>query len=162
MTLRAPVRLRNGREHQRLARRLRDGAELHNALAEFDRGIRSHNRRCFLRHPCDCAHARADFQPAEDPQDPDRVARQPTYFDRTRMLAKGSRSLRTATPSDPLVSDWTTREPRGIVHDCLGCRDTPAKIGRFRRALRSCTSREPLRHTPDGTARQRVETSPKV
>ena len=92
MTPRAPVRLRNGREHQRLARRLRDGAELHNALAEFDRGIRAHNRRCFPRHPCNCKHARADFQAGDDPQDPDRVVRQPPYFDRTRMLAKGSRS----------------------------------------------------------------------
>ena len=52
-TLRAPIRLRNAREHARLARRLREGAELHNALAALGRGIRAHNRRCFLRHPCD-------------------------------------------------------------------------------------------------------------
>ena len=61
-TLRAPIRLRNAREHARLARRLRQGAELHNALARFERGIRRHNRRCFLRHPPDWRPGAGDWQ----------------------------------------------------------------------------------------------------
>ena len=158
-TLRAPVRLRNAREHRRLARRLRDGAELHNALAAFDRGIRAHNRRCFLRHPCDWQPGPGDFQAAGDPQDPDKLVRYPTYIECTRMLAQTLQELRVDAPDDPLVTDWTTAELRGIVHDYLRCRGTPAGIGGFRRSLRSVTSRAGLRHLVDGAA-LRVQIGP--
>ena len=158
-TLRAPVRLRNAREHRRLARRLRDGAELHNALAAFDRGIRAHNRRCFLRHPCDWQPGPGDFQAAGGPQDPDKLVRYPTYIECTRMLAQALRELRVDAPDDPLVTDWTTAELRGIVHDYLRCRGTPAGIGGFRRSLRSVTSRAGLRHLVDGAA-LRVQIGP--
>ena len=56
--------MRNVREHARWKRRLREGAGLHNALALFDRGIRRHNRRCFLRHACDWKPSPGDFQGA--------------------------------------------------------------------------------------------------
>ena len=158
-TLRAPIRLRNAREHRRLVRRLRDGAELHHALAAFDRGIRAHNRRCFLRHPCDWQPGPGDFRAAGDPQDPDRLVRYPTYLDGTRMLAQALRQLRATTPDDPLVMDWTTAELRSIIHDYLRCRGTPARIGGFRRSLRSVTSRAGLRHTVDGAA-LRVQIGP--
>lgn len=151
VTLRAPIRLRNAREHRRLARRLRQGAWLHNALAAFDRGIRAHNRRCFLRHPCGWQPRQADFQAASGPQDPDRLVRYPTYIDCTRMLAQALQELRATAADDPLVTDWTTAELRGIVHDYLRCRGTPAKTGRFRQSLRSLPARECPRHELDGT-----------
>ena len=152
VTLRAPIRLRNNREHRGLARRLREGAELHNALAAFDRGIRAHNRRCFLRHPCDWQPSPDNFQAADEPQDPDRLVRYPTYIDCTRMLAQALQALRAAAPADPLVTDWTSAELRGIVHDYLRCRGTPAKIGRFRQSLRSLPARQCPRHEVDAIA----------
>ncbi len=151
VTISAPIRPRNAREHRRLARRLRQGAELHNALAAFDRGIRAHNRRCFLRHPCDWQPGPDDFQAADEPQDPDRLVRYPTYIECTQMLAQALQALRAGAPNDPLVTDWTTDELRGVIHDYLRCRGTPANISCFRGSLRSLPARKCPRHELDGT-----------
>lgn len=152
-TLRAPIRLRNAREHAPLARRLRQGAELHNALARFDRGIRRHNRRCFLRHAPEWRPGASDWQDVRAyPADPDRLVRAPGYFDCTRLLQEMRRELGAIAPEDPIVADWTSKEHNAVAHDYLRCRATPAWIGRFRRSLRSLTSRVPLRHALDGHA----------
>ena len=150
-TLRAPIRLRNAREHARLARRLREGAELHNALATFDRGIRRHNRQRFLRHAPEWEPGAGDWQDADTARPvPDRLVRHPTYFDCTWLLQETRRELAAIAPDDPLITEWTSAELRGGVHDYLRCRGTPAKIGRFRRSLRSVTSRVCLRHAAAG------------
>ena len=150
-TLRAPIRLRNAREHARLAHRLRQGAELHNALAAFDRGIRRHNRRCFLRHAPDWQPESGDWQDVRTwPADPDKLVRHPTYFDCTWLLQEARRELAATTPDDPLLTDWTSKEHNAVAHDYLRCRGTPAKTGRFRRSLRSLTSRVCLRHAAVG------------
>ena len=152
-TLRAPIRLRNAREHARLARRLREGAELHNALATFDRGIRRHNRRCFLRHAPEWGPGADDWQDVRaGPADPDKLVCYPTYFDCTRLLQEARRELAAITPDDPLLTDWTSKEPNAVAHDYLRCRGTPARTGRFRRSLRSLTSRVCLRHAAAGRA----------
>ena len=146
-TLRAPIRVRNAREHARLDRRLRQGAELHNALARFDRGIRRHNRRCFLRHVPDWQPGAGDWQDVRaHPADPDKLVRSPTYFDCTWLMQEMRRELRAIAPEDPLLDDWTSKEHNAIAHDYLRCRDTLARTGRFRRSLRSLTSRVRLRH----------------
>ena len=146
-TLRAPIRIRNAREHTRLVRRLWQGAELHNALAAFDRGIRRHNRRCFLRHAPDWQPESADWQDVRAwPADPDKLVQHPTYFDCTWLLQEMRRELAAIAPNDPLLTEWTSREQNAVAHDYLRCRGTPARTGRFRRSLRSLTSRVCLRH----------------
>ena len=150
VTLQAPIRLRNAREHARLRARLRQGAELHNALAAFDDGIRRHNRRCFLRQAPDWQPGPGDWQNADAmPQDPDRLVRYPRYMECTAMLATALQEIRAEHPEDALVTDWTSDELRAIAHDYLRCRTTEAKIGRFRRSLRSISSRSCLRHELD-------------
>ena len=76
--------------------------------------------------------------------------RYPGYHDCTRMLAQALQALRAEATNDPLVTGWTTAELRGIVHDYLRCRAGDARIGSFRRTLRSLTSRSCLRHDLDG------------
>ena len=148
-TLIAPVRLRNAREHRRLEDRLRTLKDFANAIAAFDRGLRRHNARAFLRHAPGWEPAAADFRRCTEPQNPDCVVRYPRYLEATGLLTKTLRELRASDPGHPVLR-IPVDELRATLHDVLRCRASPQPLAAFRRMVRSWTSRSCWKHSING------------